>query len=98
MDTRSSHPLHQLSPEDTELVLRFVLASGSLKELGRQYGVSYPTIRARLDQVIARLEALCQGRAADEVVEELARLVERGELSIAGARRLRDLYRQQKGD
>lgn len=30
----------------------FVLASGSLKQIAEQTGVSYPTVRSRLDKVI----------------------------------------------
>lgn len=74
------------------MLMRFALASGSLKELARQYGVSYPTIRARLDRLIARLQELREGREPDIVVEELANLVEAGELSPGGARRLREIY------
>ena len=97
----TSHPLGKLDRDELDLVLRFVLASGSLKELGRRYGVSYPTIRARLDRLIEKLEELRAGRTPDPIVEELARLVESGELSVAGARRLRELCRQgpqQKGE
>lgn len=34
---------------------RFVLASGSLKALAQAYGVSYPTVRLRLDRLIERI-------------------------------------------
>ena len=74
------------------MLMRFALASGSLKELAREYGVSYPTIRARLDRLIARLRGLQEGRRPDAVVEQLADLLEAGELTPGGARRLRDVY------
>ena len=32
---------------------KFVLTSGSLKEIPKEYGVSYPTIRLRLDKLIS---------------------------------------------
>ena len=35
----------------------FVLASGSLKEIAEETGVSYPTVRSRLDKVIHLLRA-----------------------------------------
>jgi hypothetical protein len=35
----------------------FVLASGSLKEIAEKTGVSYPTVRSRLDKVIEVLRA-----------------------------------------
>lgn len=46
------------SDEDRALIRRFVLASGSLKKVAEQYGVTYPTIRLRLDRLIARIEAV----------------------------------------
>lgn len=45
-----------LDDEDQAFVRRFVLASGSLKELARVYGVSYPTVRLRLDKLIQKIE------------------------------------------
>ncbi|MFC1498272.1 DUF2089 family protein [Verrucomicrobiota bacterium] len=51
-----------LSDEDISLIKRFVLRSGSLKDLAKEYGVSYPTIRLRLDRLIAKIETL------DEVI------------------------------
>ena len=46
-----------LENEDMSFIKRFVLASGSLKEVARQYGVSYPTVRLRLDKLIHKIEA-----------------------------------------
>ena len=44
-----------LSVEDQEFTLAFIRASGSLKEMAKLLGVSYPTVRNRLDDVIDRL-------------------------------------------
>ena len=41
-----------LEDEDVTFVKKFLLASGSLKEMARQYGVTYPTVRLRLDRLI----------------------------------------------
>jgi hypothetical protein len=46
-----------LTEEDLTFVKRFVLASGSLKDLATEYGISYPTIRLRLDRLIAKVQA-----------------------------------------
>jgi hypothetical protein len=90
-----SHPLLALEDADLEFVLRLVLASGSLKELAQSYGVSYPTIRAKLDRLIARLKGLVAGRAVDPMAERLATLVERGEVTAGAARGLLDLHRRE---
>src|SRR5688572_32724610 len=90
----ADHPLLRLSREDLDVVTELVLRSGSLKDLAVAYGVSYPTIRARLDRVIERLQQAKAGQQPDPLKELLARLVERGEMSAAGARSVRDLARQ----
>lgn len=46
----------QLDDEDVAFIKRFVLVSGSLKEIAGQYGVTYPTVRLRLDRLIQRIE------------------------------------------
>jgi hypothetical protein len=48
-------PLAKLSAEDQEFVLQFVSASGSLKEMAKIRGLSYPTVRNQLDEIIERL-------------------------------------------
>lgn len=44
----------QLSPKEQEFVLQFFLHSGSLKEMAKQVGVSYPTLRNQLDDMIEK--------------------------------------------
>ncbi len=44
-----------LDEEDVSFIKRFLLASGSLKEMARQYGVTYPTVRLRLDRLIQKI-------------------------------------------
>jgi hypothetical protein len=51
-----------LSSEQQQFAVDFILASGSLKEIATKYGISYPTVRGRLDRIIERL----QGRRPDE--------------------------------
>ena len=48
--------LMRLSEEDQRFVIEFVKSSGSLKEMAQKLGLSYPTVRNRLDDVIAQLE------------------------------------------
>lgn len=90
----ADHPLLALPREDLDLIAELVLQSGSLKGLAASYGVSYPTIRARLDKTIERLRASVEGATPDPVADLLARLVERGELTVSGARALRDALRE----
>jgi hypothetical protein len=48
--------IDRLDDDDLAFLKRFVLASGSLKELAQAYGISYPTVRLRLDRLIAKIE------------------------------------------
>jgi hypothetical protein len=82
--------LLRLSPQDLEFVARFVKASGSLKDLAAQYGQSYPTIRNRLNQVIAQLGDDEQRRI--ERRHAILDAIAKGTLSVAAAeRQLREL-------
>ena len=45
-----------LTDADISFMRSFVLRSGSLKQLAQTYGVSYPTIRSRLNKLIAKIE------------------------------------------
>lgn len=53
----SDQPLSGLPEEHQRFIEMFVLASGSLKEIASQTGVSYPTVRNRLDKVIELLSS-----------------------------------------
>ncbi len=71
----------------------FVLVSGSIKDLARQYGVSYPTMRQRLDRLIERVQKLVEGAPSDPLSDYLADLLSKGLLTQSVARRIRELHR-----
>lgn len=91
----ATHPLGALPAEDLDLIAALVVRSGSLKALAEAYGVSYPTIRARLDRLIERLDAAMKGQAPDPMTDLLASLVEQGQLTPIAARRIRDTHRSE---
>ena len=62
-----------LDEQDLTFVKRFLLASGSLKEVAAQYGVSYPTVRLRLDRLIQKIR-LSDTTEADPYVALVKRL------------------------
>jgi hypothetical protein len=68
--------LARLSREDQHLVELLILSSGSLKAVAKALGISYPTVRRRLDALIARLEA--EVEADEEFRRDLLEEVERG--------------------
>jgi len=50
--------IDHLTDEDRAFLKRFLLASGSLKELAQAYGITYPTVRLRLDRLIEKIRIL----------------------------------------
>jgi hypothetical protein len=50
--------LLQLPQEEQDFILRFFISSGSLKEMASQMGVSYPTVRNKLDDLIEKIKQL----------------------------------------
>jgi len=91
-------PLSRLPEDDLSLVVQFVLCSGSLKDLAKRYGVSYPTIRGRLDGLIERLRAAVEDRPRDPLAETLAGMVQRGELTATGARKVLEAAKERTQD
>ena len=47
-----------LPAAEQQFILEFVLCSGSLKEMAARQGLSYPTVRNRLDEIIEHLNTL----------------------------------------
>ena len=52
------HPILRLSEEDQQFVLAFIKCSGSLKQMAADMGLSYPTVRNILDEIIEKLNTL----------------------------------------
>jgi len=75
--------LARLEGEDQIFVAAFVRSHGSIKEMEQIFGVSYPTIKARLNRISQSLEFIDTNPAPprSEVLERLAR----GEITAADA-------------
>jgi len=83
-------PLAQLSAEEQAFIELFVRCSGSLKAVAHHLGISYPTVRVRLDRVIASIEAMSAvtSDSRRQILDEL----ERGDITADEAvRRLNAL-------
>jgi hypothetical protein len=83
--------LAQLAFEDQVFVAAFVRAHGSIKEMEQVFGVSYPTIKARLNRISERLEFVetNPAPAKSEVLERLSR----GEITAEDAIRELEIRR-----
>ncbi|WTW99037.1 DUF2089 domain-containing protein [Streptomycetaceae bacterium NBC_01309] len=72
--------LAQLGIEDQVFVAAFVRSHGSIKEMERIFGVSYPTIKARLKRIAQQLDFVDTGPAPTDAADVVDRL-RRGEIS-----------------
>ncbi len=85
----------ELDWEDVAFIRNFVLASGSLKEIAQEYGVTYPTVRLRLDRLIQKIR-LSGDRAADPYVALVKRMALDEKIDFDTAKLLIAEYRRQK--
>jgi len=76
-------PLARMAAEDQVFVAAFVRSHGSIKEMEQVFGVSYPTIKARLTRIASGLDFVDTSPAPgrSDILDQLAR----GEISAAEA-------------
>lgn len=82
-----------LEEEDVAFIKRFILASGSLKEVAGQYGVTYPTVRLRLDRLIQKIK-LVEDTTADPYIATIKRLAMNEKLDLDTAKVLIAAYKK----
>ena len=83
-----------LSDEDLGFLKRFLLASGTLKDLAAQYGISYPTVRLRLDRLIEKVKVIDADPSADHFETTLRSLYAEGHVNHDAFRSLLDAYHE----
>ena len=86
-----------LDDEDVAFIKNFLLASGSLKEIARQYGVTYPTVRLRLDRLIQKIR-LGETAESDPYVSLVKRLAVNDRLDFNTAKLLIEEYKKARRD
>jgi len=72
-------PLASLAAEDQVFVMAFVRCHGSIKDMEEMFGISYPTVKNRINRIAKQLEfvEIVKVSTQEEVIGEL----ERGEIS-----------------
>lgn len=85
-----------LEDEDITFVKKFLLASGSLKEMARQYGVTYPTVRLRLDRLIQKIK-LSEDTENEPYIVLIKQLALNDKLDFETAKLLISEYKKAKG-
>ena len=76
-------PLARLSGDDQIFVIAFLRSDGSIKEMERVFGISYPTVKNRLSRIAAQFEFV-DSDPQPQKSEVLAQL-KRGDISAAEA-------------
>jgi hypothetical protein len=82
-----------LEDEDLIFIKKFLQASGSLKEIAHQYGVTYPTVRLRLDRLIAKIQ-IAEDNANEPYVSLIKKLAINDKLDFDTAKLLINEYKK----
>ena len=88
--------MSELDEGDMTFIKRFLLASGSLKEMAREYGVTYPTVRLRLDRLIQKIK-MADNAESEPYVALIKRLALDDRLDFDTAKLLINEYKKGKG-
>lgn len=84
-----------LDSEDLEFIRKFILNSGSLKNLAKAYEVSYPTVRLRLNRLIQKIE-LVEESESEELVSFIKKLAIEERITLEDARLIIQKYNSEK--
>jgi hypothetical protein len=76
-------PLAGLRFEDQVFVSEFVRCHGSIKYMEKAFGVSYPTVKNRLNRIVQQLHLVEVEQVSDR--DEVFDLLERGQISVREA-------------
>ncbi len=85
-----------LDDEDVIFIKKFLLASGSLKEIANQYGVTYPTVRLRLDKLIQKIQ-IAEDNSSEPYISLIKKLAVDDKLDFDTAKVLISEYKKMKG-
>ena len=74
-------PLARLTAEDQVFVMAFVKSDGSIKEMERIFGISYPTVKSRLSRIAGQFQMVETVAAPTPARQEVLAALERGEIT-----------------
>lgn len=86
--------MRDLTEEDLIFIKRFLLASGSLKEIAKEYSVTYPTVRVRLNRLIEKIK-LTDTDIEDPYIGLIKRMVIDEQIEFDAARVLISEYKKE---
>ncbi len=82
-----------LDEEDISFVKKFILASGSLKEIAGLYNVTYPTVRLRLDRLIQKI-SISETSASEPYIALIKRMAVNEKIDFDTAKILISEYKK----
>ena len=82
-----------LDNEDISFIKNFIISSGSLKEIAKQYDVTYPTVRLRLDKLIQKIQ-INEDVSNDPYIALIKRLAINEKIDIDTAKTLISEYKK----
>lgn len=86
-----------LENEDLAFIKKFIMSSGSLKEMANHYCVTYPTVRLRLDRLIQKIQ-ISQDTSNDSYIALVKRLALNDKIDFDTAKILISEYKKIKED
>ncbi|MBU6079742.1 MULTISPECIES: DUF2089 family protein [Allobacillus] len=84
-----------LDQEDVEFIKKFVMNSGSLKEIAKVYEVSYPTVRIKLDRLIEKIK-LNDAAENEEFIQFIKKLSIDDRINLEEAKLIIEKYKKEK--
>jgi hypothetical protein len=90
--------IDHLNEEDLAFLKRFLLASGTLKDLAALYGISYPTVRLRLDRLIEKVKLVDGAPDSGPLERRLRAAYADGRLDAETFRALLEAHRREQED
>ena len=85
--------MSNLDDEDLSFLKKFILSSGSLKEVAKLYGVTYPTVRLRVDKLIQKIK-IGEESASEPYIALIKRLAVSDRLDFDTAKLLISEYKK----
>ena len=86
-----------LEEEDAAFLKNFLMKSGSLKDIAKLYGVSYPTVRLRLDMLI-QMVSLSEQKEEEPFLAFIKGLAVDARIDLETAKMIMEKYKKEKGN
>lgn len=96
MGNEKRERIENLDDAEIDFIKRFILESGSLKEMAAIYGVSYPTVRLRLDRLIQKIKL--SDKEDLSYVSLIKSMAIDGKITLDAAKILIEEYKKEGGE